>query len=149
MIPPDRIHHFVQTGRWVHGDFDCDSLPCFCYGEHNTFFEQPMIDLFFRKETSSENTPYCTAVLHIFDGVFLYTIPFNDMDNDKFMVSAEIEHHLNMFKQSEYLYVQEWVDYDSNDSTLMTPIYKMSLFSEDYEIVFKPSTDSVFQIERQ
>lgn len=150
MIPSDKIQHFVQTGRWVHGDFDAPKLPYFSYGEYNKFFEHPVLDLFFKTDRSPNDAPYCTAELRIFDCIFLFTIPFNDVDEDKFMTADEIRGHMNRFKQLEYLYVQEWEDLDANDNTLKTPCYKLPVFpqNESYKLEFRPPTDSVFDIVR-
>lgn len=151
MIPSDKMHHFVQTGSWVHGDFEASVLPYFSYGEYHQFFEHPVLDLFFRNDRSPKEAPYCTAELRIFDSIFLFTLPFNDVDGNKFLTANEIRAHMNHFKQLEYLYVQEWEDLDANDSTLQTPFYKLPLFQENapYRIEFRPPTDPVFDIVRK
>lgn len=150
MIPSDKIHHFVQTGHWVHGDFEAPALPYFSYGEYHQFFEHPVLDLFFKTERSPQDAPYCTAELRIFDSIFLFTIPFNDVDGNNYLNADEIRNHMNRFKQFEYLYVQEWEDLDANDNTLQTPFYKLSLFQQDapYRIEFRPESDDVFLIKR-
>lgn len=150
MIPSDRKRHFVKTGEWVHGDFDCSVLPPFSYGEHSLFFEQPVLDLFFRNEHSPINSPYCTAVLYIFDSVFIYTVPFNDVDGNRYMTVKEVTSHLKLFKDQEYLDVQEWVEYDSNDTNKRAAQYKIPALGVEgkYRVEYRPSTDKVFRIER-
>lgn len=147
MIPSSRMRHFVDTSRWVHGDIDGEHLPCFLYGEHNSFFEQPELDLFFRGEKSPSYSPYCTAVLYIFDSLFIYVVPLCDEDGDKFKSGESLRAHWDLFKKFQYLYVLEWAEYDSNDKTILIPFYKIGLFPEDnrYRIEIKPSTDEVFR----
>ena len=150
MIPSDKINHFANTGRWVHGDIEGEYLPCFLYGEHQTFFEQPELDLFFRNEKSPSYSPYCTAILYIFDSIFIYALPFCDADRDRFKNSESLRAHWDLFKKYQYLYVSEWAEYDSNDKTMLTPFYKIPIFPEnnEYRIEIKPSTDEIFEIKR-
>ena len=150
MIPQEYIGHFAKTGMWVHGDFETENLPPFCYGEHTFFFEQPVLDLFFKNDKSPANSPYCTAVLYIYESVFIYVVPFNDVDGDKDFTSSEILDHLELFKKHEYLYVQEWVEYDSNDTMERAAHYKVNLLGVDgkYKVVYRPSNDPIFEIRR-
>lgn len=150
MIPENQIHHFSQTGEWVHGDFEANSLPPFSYGEHAFFFEQPVLDLFFRNERSPKNAPFCTAVLYIYDSVFIYIVPFNDVDSKKSITANDILSHLQYFKNHEYLYVQEWVDYDSNDTKEYAVHYKINPLGVEgkYDVEYRPANDSVFEVKK-
>ena len=150
MIPSDRISHFKKACEWVHGDFEGESLPPYYYGEHHDFFSQPELDLFFSNEKSPKCSPYCTAVLYIFNSVFVYTIPYCDKDGERFKNKASLKSHWDLFLKYQYLYVQEWVEFDSNDKEMLSPIYKLPILSQnkDYNVVFKPSSDEVFKIVR-
>lgn len=150
LIPSDRKNRFVNTGRWVHGDIDSNHLPCFLYGEHNGFFEQPEVDLFFSNEKSSSCSPYCTAILYIYDAIFVYVVPLSNVDGNRFESPELLMAHWDVFKRHQYLNVSEWTEYDSNDKTLMVPLYKIPLLPKDneYRIEFKPGTDEVFRINR-
>ena len=101
MIPQDKIAHFARTGKWVHGDFEAENLPSFYYGEHSYFFEQPVLDLFFKNGNTHYNAPYCTAVLYIYESVFIYVVPLNEIDVDKNFTKAEVLSHLEYFKKYE------------------------------------------------
>ena len=152
MIPSDKINHFARTGEWVHGDFDSDSLPSFIYGEQDTFFfEQPVLDLFFRNETSPVFSPYCTAVLYIFDSIFIYILPFSDVDTDLSLSAIQIRTHLEHFKKHEYIHVPEWVEYDSNDISERAAHYKIPVLgiSGKYSVEYRPSSDLIFEIKRR
>lgn len=146
MIPQKYIHHFTKTGKWVHGDFEADNLAPFFYGEHTFFFEQPIIDIFFRNEKSPKYSPYCTVILYIYESVFIYTIPFNDVDGKQYMTAAEVQSHFKFFKDNQYLYVKDWVEYDSNDTTEYAAHYKVSCIGvpDKYNIEYRPSNDPIF-----
>lgn len=149
LMPTEKMPHFIRSGQWLHGDFQPSTLPPFCYGEHGEFFEQPIIDLFFRTKKSPVFSPYCTAVLHIFDSVFIYTVPFNDIDGERYLAKADLDQHYNFFKAQEYLYIQEWADYDSNNTELQTPLYKVpALGGDGYRMEFRDSSDPIFEIKR-
>lgn len=150
MLPYDRLPHFKRTCKWVHGDIDGSHFQPFYYGEHNDFFEQPVLDLFFRNERSPKTAPYCTAILYIFDSLFLYTLPFCDIDGNMLDGTASLSAHWDLFKRYQYLSVQEWVEYDTNDRELLSPIYDLFIFPQNgkYRVEFRPSTDKVFDIKR-
>lgn len=147
MIPPSKFSHFVNTGKWVHGDVGDLDFPHFLYGEHDEFFEQPVLDLFFRTNHSPSFSPYCTAILYIFDAIFIYMIPFCDIDGNVNLSNESLHAHWDYFKKKQYLNIAEWEEFDSNDKTLKSPFYKLPLFpdNQEYKIEFKPSTDDVFK----
>ena len=149
MIPSDKICHFKKTGQWVHGDFDESKLPVFLYGEHDDFFDQPVLDLFFRNEKSPHFSPYCTAVLYIYDTIFIYIIPFCDVDENESMPFDSLQSHLAFFRKKQYLFIGEWEELNPNNKSLLTPFYKIPVFSESvkYRIEYRPSTDKVFKRE--
>ena len=152
MIPSDKINHFARTGEWVHGDFDGTCLPPFVYGEQSVFFfEQPVLDLFFRKDTSPAFSPYCTAVLYIFDSIFIYILPFSDVDADLSLSAIQIRTHIERFKKHEYIHVTEWVEYDSNDISERAAHYKIPVLGvpDKYRVEFRPLSDPIFEIKRR
>ena len=150
LMPVDKMPHFTNTGRFVHGDFTATKLPSFSYGEHHAFYEQPVLDLFFRNDRSPRYAPYCTAVLRIFDSIIIFTVPFNDVDGDNYLTAEEVRENINLFKIQEYLYVHEWEDLDALDDTPRTPLYKLPLCAQNvpYRYEFRPSTDPIFEIKR-
>lgn len=151
MIPTDRMSHFVRTGEWVHGDFESKDLPPFLYGEQYTFFfEQPVLDLFFKTEKSPVFSPYCTAVLYIFDCVFIYILPYCDIDTKVKLSPSNIISNFEHFKKYEYICVEEWVKYDSTDIEERVAHYKIPALGIDgkYRVEFRSSSDSIFEIKR-
>lgn len=149
MLPSDRLQHFRRTCLWVHGDINGGNFQPFYYGEHNDFFEQPVLDLFFRNDRSPKSSPYCTAILYIFNSIFLYVVPFSDLDGDV-EGNRLLTPHWELFKTYQYLSVQEWVEYDPNNRELLSPIYDLPIFPQNkkYSVEFRPSTDTVFEIKR-
>jgi hypothetical protein len=108
MMPDNHISHFKSTESWVHGDFEADALPPFLYGEHSNFFEQPMIDFFFKNDSSPAFSPYCTAILYMFNSIFIFTVPLNDMDADHFNTADSLQQHYSFVTSKQYLHVQEY-----------------------------------------
>lgn len=150
MMPNDKMPHFVQAGRWVHGDFEGKDLPPVLYGEHDDFFSQPVLDLFFTNNRSPKFSPYCTAELYIFESIFIYIVPFNDIDGNKYNNPYTLKAHWDLFKKYQYLSVKEWEEFDSNDTEEKSPFYKIHIISHDdkYSIQFRSSWDEVFKIKR-
>ena len=147
MIPHNLFQHFINTGKWVHGDFNGFKLPPFLYGEHTDFFEQPELDLFFRNENSPMFSPFCTGILYIYEAIFIFILPFCDQDRDTDLTQEKIKSHLDYFKQKQYLFISEWEEIDPNNKDLKTPFYKIPLISKEdkYKIIFKDSSDVVFK----
>ena len=115
------------------------------------FFEQPVLDLFFRKDTSPTFSPYFTAVLYIFDSIFIYILPFSDVDPDLSLSPIQIRTHLENFKKHEYIHVPEWVEYDSNDISEKAAHYKIPVLGipGKYSVEYRPSYDPIFEIKRK
>lgn len=151
LIPSDRMSHFIKTGQWVHGDFEGENLPVYLYGEHDEFFEQPVVDLFFKKEGTPDFSPYCTAILYIFNSIFIYTLPYCDIDGERFASDRALKSHFSLFKSKQYLHVPEWEEFDANDRTVGNPIYKIPVIPTgvNYKVEFRPSDDEVFEIKRK
>ena len=151
LIPSDRMSHFIKTGQWVHGDFEGENLPVYLYGEHDEFFEQPVVDLFFKKEGSPDFSPYCTVILYIFNSIFIYTLPYCDIDGERFAIDRALKSHFSLFKSKQYLHVPEWEEFDANDRTVGNPIYKIPVIPTgvNYKVEFRPSDDEVFEIKRK
>ena len=150
LVPSAQLPHFKKTCKWVYGNFEGTNLPPYYYGEHNDFFEQPVLDLFFRNERSPKTSPYCTAILYIFNSIFIYIIPYNDVDGNNFAGIGTLQAHWDLFKRYQYLLVAEWEEFDSNNKELKSPIYKLQIFpqNDSYDVQFRPSTDPVFEIKR-
>lgn len=150
LIPEDKIPYFEETRKWVHGDIDGGEMPGFLYGEHNEFFEQPELDIFFRKECSLQSSPYSTVVLYMFSSVFVYTIPLCEKDGARFTRTDALREHYELFKKYQYLQVADWELFDANDRTPKSPIYKLHIFpqNDEYEVRFRPSNNEVFEIKR-
>jgi hypothetical protein len=151
LIPSDRMSHFIKTGQWVHGDFEGENLPVYLYGEHDEFFEQPVVDLFFKKENSPVFSPYCTVILYIFNSIFIYTLPYCDVDGERFASSGTLGQHFGFFKSKQYLHVPEWEEFDANDKTVGNPMYKIPVIPTgvNYKVECRPSDDEVFEIKRK
>lgn len=119
--------------------------------EHDEFFEQPVVDLFFKKEGSPDFSPYCTVILYIFNSIFIYTLPYCDIDGERFASDRALKSHFSLFKSKQYLHVPEWEEFDANDRTVGNPIYKIPVIPTgvNYKVEFRPSDDEVFEIKRK
>lgn len=77
-------------------------------------------------------------------------MPFNDIDENLNIKEKEIKQNLNHFKKYEYLTVNEWIDYDSNDTIERAALYKIPALGVEgkYRVEFRPSSDPIFTIKR-
>ena len=72
---------FSNTIKWLRSEeiWSSDVLPSIILGssKENLFYKQPALDICFNKE---EDGPYCTGILWIYDVVYLFVMPFVDVD---------------------------------------------------------------------
>lgn len=95
LIPSPHLPQFENTIKWIRSDsFIVDSLPeiWFC---HNIgkMHQQPYLDIFLNSKNSLSDTPYCTAILYIYDIAYVFVMPLVDVDRGMFKYNKQLENH--------------------------------------------------------
>lgn len=113
LLPSKELPYFKQTIKWVkaNNDWYIDSLPDMYLAISDQFNEQPYIDILIRKQ-DDENTPYCTAILWIYDLVYVFIIPLVEKDEGKFKYNNKLQTH---WKNIFNLYPFEWIKQNTSD----------------------------------
>ena len=95
LIPSPHLPQFENTIKWIRSDsFIVDSLPeiWFC---HNIgkMHQQPYLDIFLNSKNSLSDSPYCTAILYIYDIAYVFVMPLVDEDRGMFKYNKQLENH--------------------------------------------------------
>jgi hypothetical protein len=100
---------------------------------------QPTVDLFLSRHSGTE--PYCTALVHILDAVFLFVLPEVDVDKGRYKSFDAIIDHLVKFTRP---YGGQWQDEDTSEFTLASPWSMWEVLPGDPRVQVRPKTDPVF-----
>lgn len=98
LLPASELPHFQQTIAWVRGIKSVIKVPVIYHAYGVKEIEQPQLWLFLNQQRIAYS-PYCTAILHVCDAVFMFMIPFVDVDADRFRDDKSLEKHWGLFKQ--------------------------------------------------
>ena len=143
LLPSEKLPYFKQTIKWVkaNNDWYIDSLPDMYLAISNQFNEQPYIDILIRKQ-DNENTPYCTAILWIYDLVYVFIIPLVEKDEGQFKYNNKLQTHWkNIFK----LYPFKWTKQNTSDWQEAYAWVDMSIDLDNPAISIRSMRTPIFQ----
>ena len=77
-------------------------------------------------------------------------MPYSDSDSESNLTYSNIRLNFEHFKKYEYIYVQEWAEYNSNDIQERAAHYKIPVLGIEgkYRVEYRPSSDPIFEIKR-
>ena len=80
--------------------------------------------------------------------IFIYILPYSDCDFEFNLTTTNIISNFEHFKKYEYIYVQEWLEYDSNDIQERAAHYKIPVLGIEgkYRVEYRSSFDPIFEI---
>ncbi len=125
VIPTQYLCHFEQTISWLTGDmkFICEKMPSAKSAviSNDVEFRQPSIDILINDKNNCPNSPYCTAVLYIYDMIYMFVVPFVDVDRGQYSNDSELYAHWELMNRffsfpwytqntSEWWDATPWVD---------------------------------------
>ena len=139
LLPTSEMIHFDQTIGWINGSVMDTELPSYLAAYDRERVQQPTVDIFLSNNPGAE--PYCTAIVHILDVVFVFILPEVDVDKAQFKTFASIQGHLGKFAA---LYGREWHEEDSSDYTLAYPWAIWTVRPDDPQVEIRPKLDPVF-----
>jgi len=96
LLPSTEISHFRDTIAWIRSLKYASHVPSIyhVYGVKET--KQPILWIFLNSNSVADS-PYCTALLHVCDAMFLYMVPFVDLDEERFMNDDSLVKHWAAF----------------------------------------------------
>ncbi len=134
LVPSEKMPHFRETVRWINGNVTSRELPS-VYWRYSKPRTQPVLFLFVNGQNRPE-TPYCTCVLFVCNMVFIYVVPFVDIDKGQYKRDAKLQNHWPLFLKT---FGGEWNQWDLSDDTPAKPF--IDLVATD-DTSFTPSASS-------
>lgn len=94
LMPTEKLCHFKETIRWINGLSTGHVMPKVLFGYSHPVL-QPSYFLFFNDK--DRNAPYCSCVLIICNVIFIYMIPYADVDSNLNMTDDALLMHWKQF----------------------------------------------------
>ena len=139
LIPFHELCHFDETIKWICGSVIDNELPPYIASYDREQVQQPIIDVYLSKKPGME--PYCTAVVHILDVLFLFILPEVDVDKAQFRTENSIKNHLRKFMNA---FGGTWFPEDSSDYMLAYPWVHWKIDPSDPQVQIRPKSDPIF-----
>lgn len=139
LLPSSEMMHFDQTIAWINGSVMDNELPSYLATYDREQVKQPTVDIFLSNNPGTE--PYCTAIVHILDVLFVFILPEVDVDKAQFKTFVSIQSYLGQFLS---LYGGRWHEEDSSEYTLAYPWAIWTVKPEDPQVQIRPKSDPVF-----
>jgi hypothetical protein len=123
MLPSKELEHFKQTINWINPDKNWmpDSLPSILthyIPSDEIRYSQPVLDIYINNKGQLPESPYCTAVLYIYDMVYMFIMPMVDVDRGMFKYDKSLNVHWQ--RMAELLNIWKWAVQDSSNYRLST-----------------------------
>lgn len=118
MLPSKELPHFKNTIKWIKSDSDMlpDSLPSAWYTVlpvDEPVFKQPVLDIMINNRGMLSHSPYCTAILWIYDIAYMFIMPLVDIDTGMYKYDKDLVEHWNVVKQ--LICINNWERQDTSD----------------------------------
>ena len=114
LMPASELPHFGDTIAWIRGLKSISYVPEIFHVYEVRDTKQPQLWLFLNSRGVADS-PYCTAVLWVCDTMFMYILPYADVDAGKFADNRSLTNHWAMFKNGFPAKWQAW-DLSSRES---------------------------------
>lgn len=150
LIPSKYLPELQNTIKWIKaidGTWAVDDLPSFLNAilPSSKFFKQPVLDLFLRKNDDGQS-PYCTALLWIYDMVYMFALPLVDADRGRFKSDVNLQNH---WKRMSMWYNQLWTMQNTSDWKEAKVWVKWQIDPSDPSFHILPAADPVFNESRK
>lgn len=139
LMPASELFHFKETIGWINGTVMDTELPPYFASYDREPVIQPTVDLFFSNQPGQE--PYCSAVIHILDVMFVFILPEVDVDKARFKTEASIALHVQKFMRA---CGGMWAPEDSSEYILAHPWVNWPIMPDDPQVQIRPKSDVVF-----
>ena len=146
LLPSEKMQHFSETIGWINGKVISKKMPSI-YWRYCKPFQQPQLFLFLN-EFGKQQTPYCTAVLYVCNVVFMFVVPFVDVDGGQFKHDSNLTNHWPLFFKT---FPGDWMSWDLSDDTPAKPFIEFDIKGAPTSggKVHTPIPEDVFAIHRR
>lgn len=136
VLPSYELSHFNQTIDWINGRLFQDASPDYMVSYMSFMFEQPILDIFIRKENTTG--PYCTAMFRTCDMIYLFVVPLVDVDGGKYKYTQNLHNHYLFFISN---FGGKWEKVDSKEDSYSVPWYNI-VYNEN--VIIEGDDEKVF-----
>ena len=148
MLPAKELPHFRNTIRWINSGCDLlpDALPSLLYTvlpAGAVFFRQPLLDIFINNRGLLKSSPYCTAIIWIYDIAYMFCLPLTDVDAGQFKYDTDLNEHWNVM--SDLIGINYWEKQDASTFTPCAPWVDWDIDLSRTDVVVLPQSAPVFQ----
>ncbi len=147
LIPAKELPHFENTIKWIksNGDWFVDSLPsalCSVFTDDEVPFKQPVLDIMVNNRGILKNSPYCTAVLWIYDIAYMFSVPLTDVDAGKYKYDDDLKSHWQLM--GDLIGIHHWVKQGTSNRHLSTPWVNWEIDPSSPNVKILPNNHPVF-----
>lgn len=144
LVPTEVVPRFKNTVKWIGDEHWCpDALPTLWFAEHRShFYKQPVLDVFLKRGDCTKDVPYCTAVLWIYDVMYMYVVPLVDVDAGRYKYDSNLTKHWQGMMQQ--LSGRPWFPQNGSDYTPALVWIDMPIDTSSPFVHIRPMADAVF-----
>lgn len=144
LLPSHYVNLFSETIDWIcsEGRFIPDSLPS-CYlaiRPNGVFYKQPQLYIYVKKDPALDS-PFCFALLNIYDVTYRFIVPFSSPDAGKYRTDESLVPFWNSFQTKPAL---TWYKQDTFEWWSSAPWAEFDFRKDAPFFVVKPSEDPIF-----
>lgn len=147
MLPSSELSHFENTIRWIRSDEDMvsDALPSALLTVLPTdevIYKQPVLDILLNKHRHLEHSPYCTAIIWIYDIAYMFCMPLTDVDRGMYKYDKDLQQHWELM--CKLTGINGWESQNTEDYKLSTPWVNWDINPELPNIHILPKSNPIF-----
>ena len=83
-MPSEILKDLKDTIKWINGDYNIESLPIVKKALHSSLQEQPIMNIYIRKNEADQSYPYLFVDFHLNYLEFLFVVPNSQQDKMDF-----------------------------------------------------------------
>ena len=145
MLPKSELGHFTNTVKWITSkDWIPDALPSakLTILQQKDISRQPTLDIFINNRGGEPDTPYCTAIVCLYDIAYMFVVPFVDVDCGRYKYDSNLVSHWERI--SELIGINEWMTQDTMEYRLSTPWVDWLIDLQKSKIHVLPKSNPIF-----
>lgn len=145
LMPSEYVCQFSETIDWItsNGRFIPDNLPS-CYIAmlpDGVFYRQPQLHLYVKNDMELDS-PFCFALLNIYDVCYRFVVPFSKPDAGKYRTNDSLASFWSTFQTKPAV---TWYEQNTSEWWLSAPWVEFDIRSDAPFFVIKPSNDPIFK----
>lgn len=119
LLPTEELSHFANTISWINGTLFDTIYPSIYKAYINGVNVQPKCKIFLNHKRVPYS-PYCTALLYTCNMVYMFMVPFVNLDMGRFKYDSDLARHWHDFKS---YFPKKWSRWDLSSTEPKTSYY--------------------------